>query len=135
MHYKAHPGYCFDCGQSYGTTVEEFVQHHRDKHIKKYPFVCEKCGESMSRNQQYITHMEAHGKHVPQKFQCKQCDKDFTTNAEYKKHMDSPPHNEGRPEYWCEYCGLKVLGKLAFQQHLKMVHKEGKLRQTMSMIS
>lgn len=121
MHYKFHPGFCFDCGQPNGTTIEDRVQHNRDHHSKQYPYVCEKCGDSMSRNQQYLAHVKTHDKEPDIKSECKRCGEKFLSLKAYKDHLTTMGHTDGARV--CEYCGKSFSDEAMLQQHIKRVHQ------------
>lgn len=120
VHYKFHPGYCFDCGENYGTTIEDRVVHNRQYHSKQYPHVCETCGDSMSRNQQYLAHIKTHEKEPIIKQSCKRCGEKFTSIKAFKDHLQTMGHNDGGRV--CEYCGKSFTDEPMLQQHIKRVH-------------
>ncbi|KAL5287404.1 hypothetical protein ACFFRR_008361 [Megaselia abdita] len=100
-HYKQHPGYCHDCGQPSGHSLEEIIAHNRSVHSKEFPFVCETCGESYSRRQQFHAHVEAHNK------------KEFKNETGHR--VDGAI---------CEICGTELQSKNALAQHIIREHKK-----------
>lgn len=121
VHYKFHPGFCYDCGQPNGSTIEERCQHNRLNHSKQYPYVCDKCGDSMSRNQQYLSHMKTHDKEPVSRSECLRCGEKFTNAKAYKDHLHEMGHMEGARV--CEYCGKSFADGAMLHQHIKRVHQ------------
>ncbi|KAI8036841.1 hypothetical protein M5D96_010151 [Drosophila gunungcola] len=119
-HYKMHPGYCHDCGQRNGNTLEEIIHHNRTMHVKEFPFVCETCGESYSRKQQFHAHVESHNKKEIKTFPCGECGLKFP-QKKLQQHFEETGHKADGAI--CEVCGEEFQSKNALYQHIIRVHK------------
>lgn len=62
IHSRTHPGFCSDCGEKRGFSVEEIIAHQTKRHIAEFPHICKQCGDSFARNQQFQFHMASHGR-------------------------------------------------------------------------
>ncbi|SPP74841.1 uncharacterized protein LOC117592227 isoform X2 [Drosophila guanche] len=119
-HYKMHPGFCHDCGQPNGNTLEEIIHHNRTMHVKEFPFVCETCGESYSRKQQFHAHVDSHSKKDFKTFPCGECGLKFP-QKKLQQHFEETGHKADGAI--CEVCGEEFTSKNALYQHIIRVHK------------
>ncbi|XP_049317305.1 uncharacterized protein LOC105229188 isoform X1 [Bactrocera dorsalis] len=121
-HYKIHPGFCHDCGQPNGTSLEEIIHHNRTVHAKEFPFVCDTCGESYSRRQQFHAHVESHSKKEFKTYSCIECGQKFPHKKLHQQHLDTTGHKADGAI--CEVCGADFPSKNALYQHIIRVHKK-----------
>ncbi|XP_017484055.1 PREDICTED: LOW QUALITY PROTEIN: uncharacterized protein LOC108372799, partial [Rhagoletis zephyria] len=121
-HYKIHPGFCHDCGQPNGTSLEEIIHHNRTIHAKEFPFVCDTCGESYSRRQQFHAHVESHSKKEFKTYSCIECAQKFPHKKLHQQHLDTTGHKADGAI--CEVCGADFPSKNALYQHIIRVHKK-----------